>query len=774
MVNRYFGALLCASLASAQTIQAPEGFSPDNTLMLGLSNDQINLQSLENAQKQFAKLNQFRVVTSRDSLQRDLGGILYSFASQSSDTLRPSFVLSFLDDTTSNVDVLLGQMNDPAVMRNIFEKIKLFGDTLRSASVDYQVPYTTTVFVEPNVWTRMLQAKFHFEKDPITRQPDLTYGNILSAGALVRNDVLGLGPEFDFLNLYDNTVADLSRALIHAVKNFFPREATVPGSHTYVGIPLNFWAAYAKGCGKVGALKVINQKVRNNPLVTQGEEGIHTWEEEDIKIAAYANVHFFRRIFDSSLTGGAKIGDPSLSKPDFYGMQRSPVDAGFTLYLDSLNPMIQKINSDKPVGMDWNKNNQSGALAGNFPAHGKPTFYWNQSQWDKWLEFSQLFSQGMATPLIALRMPVGHLALPNKIFAWEDTFYDWLFSVDATKGGFCLSADGQRRDGECAWTPNNLQKFKQAGFVGIWAGRDGWPDLTTHYGTMQRNYFLGASLGDTLERNAYFKELASPAYQLADSALSKAGDGGLFVSTLSQADRSLSPIANTFSEVDFNKYSGNCSAPSTPQLGVVELRGGKQIGGKESAIFELSNTEQVQTPEIVKKQAISTFATLADGSQRYLGSSAEDGIAISEYYKNEPGVKLHINLRYPSILDLENGKVLEEKLLPLSYRWYIFDTQGQFVNSQTGVISPAELKNYIIPDTAGGSAAGQVDLVGYFNMRSDKGRKIATGAYLWKGYIDEQKASVFTGNVDYAGNKAYETVTSENQVIKQTFGVVRK
>lgn len=766
--------MIACGLGWSQTIQAPAGFSPDNNLMLGLSNDLVNSQSLASAQKQFPVMNHFRVITSRDSLNQDLTKILSGFAQQSDANLRPSFILSFFDDTTRDVNVLLNQMNDPVVMRTIFQKIKEFGDELTYVSQDQQKPFTTTVFVEPNVWARILQARFHFENDPIPRQPDLTFGNVIYAGALVKANSLGLGPEFQFLDLYDNNVGDLGRALIHAVKNFFPSATTLPaGQQTFVGIPLNFWAAYAKGCGKAGAIKEINEKVRNNPLITQGEEGIQTWDPEDIKIAAYANVHFFRKVFDSTQSGAARIGAPALAKPDFYGMQRSPVDAGFTLFLDSLNPAIEMINGPTAQGgLGWKDKNQAGSTKENFPAHGKPSFYWNQAQWDKWLSFSEIFAQGMKTPLIALRMPVGHLGLSNKIFAWEDTFYDWLFSNPSTKGNLCLSADGLTRQGECAWAPDNFKRFKDAGFVGVWAGRDGWPDLTTHYGTMQKNYFMGATDASLLQNNRYFKNLETMG--LADANLSLAGDGGLFVNSLASQVRTLAPVTVKFNEGDLNKYAGNCSAPSTPQLGVVELRGSKVIDGKASDIYEISSVDHVQVPEIVKQRAIATFAQIGAGDLRYLDGSKAEGDEIANYFKNESGVQLHINLRYPNVFDPETGKVLQDKLLPLSFRWFIFDTQGQYVNSQTGVISPAELKDYIVADTTGGANSGQVDLVGYFNMRSDKGRKLAAGTYIWKGYIDEQTAQVFTGQVNSAGQRFYETVTSENQTVFKKFGVIRK
>lgn len=746
----YLLSSLC--LASfAQNIEAPAGFSPDGKLVLGVSDDQANPKSLNNAVNAVGSLYHFRNISPRE--YGDIYSQVNNFAINSSNQKRPSFVISQFDDTTASVVKLLGQMQNPAVVNQVFAQIKAFGDALRSNNQTQ-----ATVFLEPNVWARILQARFHFGEEAIPNAPGYVYSQILEAPAKVKATSLGLSdPAFAFLNEYQDNVGDLVRAMIHAVRVFFPQGGT------YVGIPVNTWAAYAKGCSKKGALQAINDKVRNNPMVTQADEGIHTWEEEDIKIAAYANIHFFRKMFDSSLTGNS-----ALSKPDFFGIQRSPVDAGFTWKLKEMDPLLQKING--PDGRDLIAGGTAASTAVNYPGYGKTVFYWNQSHWDKWLEFSRYFSQGMGKPLVALRMAPGHLGLSNVLFAWEDTFYDWLFSNGNSAGDFCQSADGLTLGGTCGWKPGNIENFKQAGFVGVWLARDGWPDISTHYGEMQQNWYLDGTI--PFNMSTWYDEFAK--IGLASPA-SVAGDGGLFVSTFAAANRSLAPIPVSFNESEFRKYSGNCSAPSTPQLGVVELTGSKVIDGKQSGIYETNSVDKVVVPEIVKAQAITTFAKI-DGSDtpKLVGGSDAQAAEILGYYNTETAVKLHVNVKYGDVYDPETGLVDDGKLLPLSYRWFIFDLAGQFVNSQIGRIEPSELKNYIIKDTAAGANAGQIDLTGFFNMRSSKGRKIASGAYIWKGYIDEQSAFAKTGRVGLDGTPEMQKITSENQVITKRFGVIRK
>jgi hypothetical protein len=754
--------LLCVALGSPWAqgqIVPPAAFG--NQLALGLSNDQQNNMSLLTPGELGVKSwYHYRNLDYRE-FNRGLLNQTQQFLNigakvgqvQPGTDLRPSYIISFFEGET-NKDALIQKMQDPELMRQYFEFIKQIGAQLKASG--QQAP---VVFLEPDAWATILQARFHFadEASPFvsTKNQQNSYRNVLDFPASVTNNQASHA----FLGEYSNTVGDLARGIIHSVRTYFP-------AGTQIGMTLSTWSAYAKGCADGEDIKTLNQQIFNNPLPYQGPLGIQTWGSEDIKISAFANVKFYQRMFDS-------VSNKTVNNtPDFFALSKFSIDAGFVERYPNYDAFITTINTERGT---------NGKLSSQIPGAGTKTFYWGQAEWDKWLLFSRTFAHGFGTPLVAMQMPLGTMGLPNLLFQFEDTFSDWLFSVPGSKGSACVN-------GACSWADGNFTRFKEAGFTGIWAGREGWPSYSTHYGPVEADAFVAEI--SPVSRAEIQGLLPTPAQKInlmennANSWYHPGSSAMIQYLASSGGNRTLSPINRDPIIVNEAKsYSGDCQKASGPALGKVELLGGltKKDGSVLQTVYSVSNTENSQSNiQAMKGKSIFTFAvtdtSISDQSKTagkvLMGYNAADSAAITAFFgqnSNAAYAQMKIETKYAGVLDKKTKTINPDLLLPLVFRWYIFDANGQFVNSDQGRIEKTELPKYMRVDSATGDAT--IEMRSFFLMRDKNERKVGAGVYFWKGYIEEQSATIAIPLSN--GTTSYQTVTSENQVINERFGVMR-
>lgn len=769
--------------ALAQDYIQPPAFTK-GSMLLGLSDDQSNLLCREEPIKlgydnffHYRNLDSRELVKSTELLNQMSLFLQHekTYPLSKPGAMNTSLFLSFFGGETK-IEPLLQKLNNPNYMLKYFNFIKLISDSINKIKNPND---DVVVFIEPDAWATLLQAKFHFGKK-ISPSSNLLYQNVLDFPASISlekinsssvkgSDLLSQPLDqvyFSELNNYENKVSDLPRAIIHLLRKNIP--------NVKIGMTFNTWAAYSKGCADGNAIEEINSKIINdtNRTLIQGGEGIQTWGVEDIKISAYANAHFYKKIFDSSFTGNS-ITD----RPDFYGIGRNGLDAGLVMAYPSLDASIYERN------IDPNPIPTNGKLSSEIPGAGTNVYYWSGKDWNKWLQFSKIFAHSMKTPLIAIQMPVGKLGMPNKLFQFEDTFADWLFNEPTTDQLIC-------REGlPCSWangdSQSNWDKFKNSGFVGIWAGREGWPSWGTSYGPVTRDDFTSEQLSLTkypsmtpflpVEKsydpswNVNLISLGNPIVYQND--LSK-----YLLDKIKKSDRSLHPLAvDPEIQNDLFEYSGVCAAGSIPVISKVNFTGCMNNDSKceKSLIFEMNHLNAQNLPEIIKNKGMVTLAvkdTLTEelvllGENRY-------GDEIVNYFNDPNNSKMAVNIsiQYANFIDKTTKKIKPEALLPLSYKWYVFDLSGQYVNSEVGRIESDDLAKYLLVDTVKG--IGTLKLESRFALTDSKGRKIATGPYLWKGVVEEQTKVVST--TLSTGEVVSKSVSSENQVIRSTFGVIRK
>jgi hypothetical protein len=138
------------------------------------------------------------------------------------------------------------------------------------------------------------------------------------------------------------------------------------------------------------------------------------------------------------------------------------------------------------------------------------------------------------------------------------------------------------------------------------------------------------------------------------------------------------------------------------------------------------------------------------------------------------GLSVSINFG-PATTDLTNEMIdissLDMSTFPeFAYRWYIFDSYGQYVNSEIAVISNEDLRQYLVIED------GKVflRLVTFYNKRSADGRLIGSGVYYWKGYIEERNG-IIVDEVNEGGEKiGINQRKTENQVISKKIGFIRE
>ena len=469
-----------ATVGAQRSIRMPSGWP--NEVVLGLADDAKNEASLllPAAKGVRGYYHYTYVNTAYESIDARLADIRKFVDDGQRLGLSNGFILQFFKAET-NIDKLIASMNDTALVRDYFRAIKKMGEALWEANA-----MNTVVVVEPGVWATLLQARFHFANR--ASASGKSYGEILKFPALVRNADLKLGPEFDYLDMYSNPVSDWARAVMVTIRRFMPSPL--------IALHANSWSVYARGCSAGSAVEDINEQIFKGGFDFQGEGNLVNWTESDVRLSAMANVRFFREIFGWDYSQGVPLFASSYW-PDMIAVDKYSYDAGYA------------------------KAGYPGAADGkNMPGSGKDIFFWNQSQFDQWLDWSRTISQGLQLPLLALRMPVGNGSLPNKRYQYQDTFADWLFSSKNWKGKY-------------KWNDDNWDRFKAAGFIGLWVGRDGWPAYGTHYGPMEYDVF-------------------------AKAPVKSDGDKGWFVSTFAGKDRSQKNIKVEFDEMLFGRFTGFC------------------------------------------------------------------------------------------------------------------------------------------------------------------------------------------------------------------------
>ena len=471
---------LFAAASAQRSIRMPGGWP--NEVVLGLADDAKNEASLllPAAKGVRGYYHYTYVNTAYESIDARLADIKQFVKDGQRLGLSNGFILQFFKAET-NVDKLIAAMNDPKLMQDYFKAIKKMGEVLWDANA-----MNTVVVVEPGVWATLLQARFHFANRASERGK--SYSEILQFPALVRNADLKLGPEFDYLDMYSNTVSDWARAVMVTIRRFMPSPL--------IALHANSWSVYARGCSAGSAVEDINEQIFKGGFDFQGEGNLVNWSESDVRLSAMANVRFFREIFGWDYQQGAPRFASSYW-PDMIAVDKYSYDAGYV------------------------KAGYPGAPNGKtMPGSGKDLFFWNQTQMDQWLDWSRTISQGLQLPLLALRIPAGNGSLPDKRYQYKDTFADWLFSSANWKGKY-------------KWSADNWDRFKAAGFIGLWVGRDGWPAYGTHYGPMEYDVFSKAP--DTSN-----------------------GDGGWLISSFAAKDRSQTNIKVEFDEGQFSRYNGFC------------------------------------------------------------------------------------------------------------------------------------------------------------------------------------------------------------------------
>ena len=471
---------LFAAASAQRSIRMPGGWP--NEVVLGLADDAKNEASLllPAAKGVRGYYHYTYVNTAYESIDARLADIKQFVKDGQRLGLSNGFILQFFKAET-NVDKLIAAMNDPKLMQDYFKAIKKMGEVLWDANA-----MNTVVVVEPGVWATLLQARFHFANRASERGK--SYSEILQFPALVRNADLKLGPEFDYLDMYSNTVSDWARAVMVTIRRFMPSPL--------IALHANSWSVYARGCSAGSAVEDINEQIFKGGFDFQGEGNLVNWSESDVRLSAMANVRFFREIFGWDYQQGAPRFASSYW-PDMIAVDKYSYDAGYV------------------------KAGYPGAPNGKtMPGSGKDLFFWNQTQMDQWLDWSRTISQGLQLPLLALRIPAGNGSLPDKRYQYKDTFADWLFSSSNWKGKY-------------KWSADNWDRFKAAGFIGLWVGRDGWPAYGTHYGPMEYDVFSKAPVKSN-------------------------GDGGWLISSFAAKDRSQTNIKVEFDEGQFSRYNGFC------------------------------------------------------------------------------------------------------------------------------------------------------------------------------------------------------------------------
>lgn len=704
------GGLLSSTVAS-QTINMPSNW-PSDQITLGLADDGSlravlddgNLHGLPNLYL-YTYINSdatsFGKVRDILSKMRDEKPIYANGKG------KVSFIMQMFADET-NVDVLLANMNNVSLVNQIFQALQTLGQQMTSDGGTNPV-----VVLEPSTFSTILQARFHKEKEIYagTQRP---YSEILTFPAYVPNG--STLPGFDFLNGYPQTVQGLAQALVHATKQLLPNP--VVASH------MNTWAVYANGCAGGNGLESINTGIANGTVDVKARDGITTWNENDIKVSSFANISFLKELY-----GEIVNGQPAINQPDMLAVDKA-MDAGFIAYSPYYAPTVIDATG-----------------------RGTETFFWNQAEMDKWLVWNKMIAHEMRLPILGLRLPVGNGSLTNVPYSWQDTFADWLFNTNnwdgkATVGGKTFS-----------WSQGNWEKFKQAGFIGLWVGRDGWPAAGTHPGLHDGNGTgnLGQAPVATAANERY-PFLRTPTFLTYGSYISGSanlnGDGGAFIRNFATSDRSFSPIQ--VESFDFEGFSGFCTANETTvdvsltgTQAFVTSKGTTVLGsGQNDSLFTANQfPEQLVDNTVIFYSGGSIFTPntgrdeLAGGvistSNSALGSLAPDAqLAIDEL--SEIWVNIEIDVPNLGVVkDAASPVNLASAVnatFPVRYRFDIYDQMGQYVSGNQGVISEQDLLR--ISTNENGNLNTLLDM--RILPTDAKGRQLGTGIYIFRGFIEEE------------------------------------
>ena len=623
--------------------------------------------------------------------------------------------------------LILRKMNDVATLARWFSWLDQVKGALNSAS---QAPI---VILEPNVWGTILQARFHFESDACNESwcSGMTWADVLNfhvplneglaqAGSPIAGEVAG-NP-----GLYPQTVAGLARAMVRAARQAMPRANIF--SH------VSTWAAYANGCSQTGTSgELTNDRLREYKSTLS----MVTWQDDDIKISAMANVRFYRDLFGWNEANGGHL-DESVW-PDGFAVEKYTYDAG--LVQDPNGTGHYRAQSIYPM-----------------PGAGSAAFFWDQTKMNHWITWMTTLSQGSRMPLLAYGIPLGNGALSNQPFSWQDTFVDWLFS--SSNWGSTYTWDG-----------DNWNKFKQAGFVGILASRAGWPATGTHWGS--RTQAGGDGTGCNISINNVM--VGCPG--------STSGDNNFFVTQFKGHDRSLSPIPVTFDEETFAQFSGFCRGRSEATVNVEE-KGIRVDSTKSKGVFAGGSKGDVNTPvvkitgatttnatpdnvaaianmpEYMKTNAMWLMAKLPDESYELIQnnpSATEMGLVkgqtrgvnnglvngsnageVANVLSTTAGIGLELEVDLGNIESFDSWDPANKQagVFPVEYELYIFDNLGNFINSATGYLSETDVVKYVTRNASTGSLV--LTLMVYFVPIDQKGRHIASGVYMMRGFFKEE------------------------------------
>lgn len=754
------GGLLSSTLMAQNTIQTPANWPEANKMMLGMAwaapADGVAIQAnIGSVSNYFTYRYMDLTFMSRDVA---LGAVteMQNSAVNYPGNPNPSVIMQlFLDGTIAGAapqdrkDLLLAKMNNPSEMVAFFKLLQELSAPVNSSG-------RALVILEPNTWGYILQSRFHLEGEQAAAslQPGLqaaglagasaTYANVLNFPAAVKYSTLAaVDPSLDintfaFLEEYPNTVAGLARAMVRASKEFMPN-ATVAG-HAAT------WAVFADGCSGSGSSSANGNDLISGAIDVQGQRSVVTWKDNDIELAAFSNVKFMRELY------GWEAEYDARNWPDVIAVERGGLDAG--LVRDGVNTFNAPTNSNL---YETTK-----------PGGGTDAFFWNQVEVDRWLSWSQNLSQGIALPLVAFRIPVGNGSMPNQPFQYQDTFMDWLYS--STNWTTPIPGDASVP----VWNTNNWDRFKQAGFIGLLMGRDGWPAVGTHYGSLNSTAGTGFNGSGTV------------------------GDGGFamqsFANKWATGGADYAPMPVSFNEEEFENFTGFCDA--TEATVTSSLVGDKspltilreQEKGSEILVFSSStqakdNSQVLEKygtnyPDGLKSNNILLYVEDTDGVNKPIipGQALASGDVIGTSYVN-PSVEstnansgvgasdiqvadeftdifLKLDISIPQLAVVKTSTApIEEKvqaIWPLYYEFNIFDHLGQFVARAEGVIGEEDLLKLSSVVENNLNIALRLKILPH----DQNGRHLGTGAYLLRGFFAEVTKPLCTPVlVDVNGNK---------------------
>jgi hypothetical protein len=131
--------------------------------------------------------------------------------------------------------------------------------------------------------------------------------------------------------------------------------------------------------------------------------GMVWWRQDLADRSADVNGHFLKNIFGGAATD---LGD-------FLVVEKYGLDAGYIKSMDA-------------------------------SAMGS-RYYWTDEGMARWVTWCKRVAQAVDLPILGWQIPIGHMALPNTMNRWQDTFMEYFFA--------------------------HPQDFLDAGFIGLWVGK---------------------------------------------------------------------------------------------------------------------------------------------------------------------------------------------------------------------------------------------------------------------------------------------------------------